>query len=99
MKIDVASNIVVDFIHDVKGRISRNLGGPACYCGLTARQFGFEVRLATKVGTDFCVYHKEFLHDHGIALKGDQITEYLTTKFKVLVNEDDSRDLFLLSKC
>ena len=47
----------------------------------------------------FCACHKEFLHDHGIVLKEDQIAEYPTTKSKVLVNEDDSRDLFLLSKC
>jgi hypothetical protein len=61
-------------------------------------QFGFEARLATKVGTDFCVCHKEFLHDHGITLKEDQITEYPTAKFKVLVNEDDSRDVFFAFK-
>ena len=64
MKIAVAWNMVIGFIHDVKGSISRNLGGHACYCDLTARQFGFEVRLATKVGTDFWVCHNEFLQDH-----------------------------------
>ena len=60
---------------------------------------GFEVRLATKVGTDFCACEKDFLHDHRIALKDGQITEYPTTKFKVVLKEDESRDLFLLSKC
>ena len=60
MKIAVAWNMVIGFIHDVKGSISRNLGGHACCCDLTARQFGFEVRLATKVGTDFCVYHRDW---------------------------------------
>lgn len=72
MKIAVAWNMVIDFIHDVKGSISRNLGGHACCCDLN---FGFEVRLATKVGTDFWVSHNEFLHDHGIALKEDRILQ------------------------
>src|ERR687888_1966613 len=98
MKIEVASHIVIDSIHDVDGRITRSLGGPACYCGLTARQFDFEVILATKVGKDFCALYMDFLRDRGIAIKDYQITEYPTTKFELILNKD-SRDLFLLSKC
>jgi hypothetical protein len=63
MKIAVAANIVIDFIHDVKGRISRNLGGPACYCGLTARQF------ATTVGTDFVYVIRNFYMIMGLLSK------------------------------
>jgi sugar/nucleoside kinase (ribokinase family) len=98
MKIAVASHIVIDSIHDIKGKITRSLGGPACYCGLTARQFEFEVILATKVGKDFCALYMDFLRDRGIAIKDYQITQYPTTKFELLLNKD-SRDLFLLSKC
>jgi hypothetical protein len=49
MKIAITSNIVIDFVHNVKGMISKSLSGPACYCRITARQFGFEVCLATKI--------------------------------------------------
>ncbi|MFL6430530.1 MAG: PfkB family carbohydrate kinase [Nitrososphaeraceae archaeon] len=98
MKIAVASHIVIDFIYDIKGKITRSLGGPACYCGLTARQFEFEVNLATKVGKDFCALYMDFLCDRGIAVKEYQITECPTTKFEIILNKD-TRDLFLLSKC
>jgi sugar/nucleoside kinase (ribokinase family) len=98
MKIAVASHIVIDSIHDVDGRITRSLGGPACYCGLTARQFEFEVILATKVGKDLCTLYMDFLRDRGIAIEQYQITECPTTKFELILS-NDTRDLFLLSKC
>ena len=99
MKIAITSNIVIDFVHNVKGMISKSLSGPACYCGITARQFGFEVCLATKIGTDFCACHMQFLHDLEIVIKKHQITEYPTMEFKVKLNDDNSRHLYLLSKC
>jgi hypothetical protein len=43
MKIAVASNIVVDFIYDIKGKISKSLGGPACYCGLQSKGVKFVI--------------------------------------------------------
>jgi len=101
MKIAVASHLVLDSIQDVEGRITRSLGGPACYCGLTARQFRFEVILATKVGKDFfSKLNANTLRDHGIAIKDYQIShEFPTTEFEIILNKDSSRELFLLSKC
>jgi sugar/nucleoside kinase (ribokinase family) len=101
MKIAVASHLVLDSIHDVEGRITRSLGGSACYCGLTARQFRFEVILATKVGKDFfSKLNANTLVDHGIAIKDYQISqEFPTTEFELILNKDSSRALFLLSKC
>jgi hypothetical protein len=51
MKIAIAVIIVIDFVWNVKGMTSKSPSGTACYCGLTARQFGFEVCLATKIGS------------------------------------------------
>jgi sugar/nucleoside kinase (ribokinase family) len=101
MKIAVASHLVLDSIHDVEGRITKSLGGPACYCGLTARQFRFEVILATKVGKDFfSKLNANTLRDHGIAIKDYQISqEFPTTEFELILKKDSSRELFLLSKC
>jgi sugar/nucleoside kinase (ribokinase family) len=100
MKIAVASHIVLDSIKDREGRITQSLGGPACYCGLTAKQFGFEVILATKVGKDFSPVNMNILRDHGITIKEYQMAESATTtKFELVLNNEYSRDLFLISKC
>ena len=81
MKIAIASHIVLDSIKDREGRITQSLGGPACYCGLTAKQFGFEVILATKVGKkDFSPVNMNILRDHGITIKEYQMAESATTK-------------------
>jgi hypothetical protein len=62
MKIAEELNIVIDFIHDVKVRISRSLGGPACYCGLTARQFGFEVTGLNKIPAKSKIEQNAYYH-------------------------------------
>lgn len=41
--------------------VTESLGGPGCYCGLTARRVSFDVTLATKIKKDFLMY-KRFLH-------------------------------------
>ena len=101
MKVAVASHIVLDSIKDREGRITQSLGGPACYCGLTAKQFGFEVILATKVGKkDFSPVNMNILRDYGITIKEYQMAESATTtKFELVLNNEYSRDLFLISKC
>jgi sugar/nucleoside kinase (ribokinase family) len=100
MKIAIASHIVLDSIKDTEGRITQSLGGPACYCSLTAKQFGFEVMLATRVGKrDFTQSNMKILYDHGITIEEYQMVESAnTTKIELMLN-NDSRDLFLLSKC
>jgi sugar/nucleoside kinase (ribokinase family) len=98
MKIAVLSHIVLDSIQDKEGRITKSLGGPACYGGLTAKQFGFDVILATKVGKDFSPPNIDFLRDNGVSIKEYQVSQSPTTKFQLTINKD-FRELFLLSKC
>jgi sugar/nucleoside kinase (ribokinase family) len=98
MKIAVASHIALDTIQDMKGRITESLGGPACYCSLTAREFKFKVELATKVGKDFSQDSRLMLHNNGINIKDTHITDSPTTRFRIILKKE-SRDLFLLSKC
>jgi sugar/nucleoside kinase (ribokinase family) len=100
MKIAIASHIVLDSIKDTEGRTTQSLGGPACYGGFTAKQFGFEVILATKVGKkDFSHVNMKVLRDHGININEHQMVDSATTKFELIINNKDSRALFLLSKC
>ena len=100
MKIAIASHVVLDSIRDTEGKTTQSLGGPACYCGLTAKQFGFEVILATKVGKkDFSHANMNVLRDHGININEHQMVDSATTKFELIINNKDSRALFLLSKC
>ena len=98
MKIAVASHIALDTIQDMKGRITESLGGPACYCSLTAREFKFKVELATKVGKDFSQDSRLMLHNNGINIEDTHITDSPTTRFRIILKKE-SRDLFLLSKC
>lgn len=98
MKIAVLSHVVLDSIQDKEGRITKSLGGPACYCGLTAKQFRFEVILATKVGKDFPPPNMDFLRDNGITIKEYQVAQSPTTKFQLILNKN-FRELSLLSKC
>jgi sugar/nucleoside kinase (ribokinase family) len=98
MKIAVASHIALDTIQDMKGRITESLGGPACYCSLTARQFKFKIELATKVGKDFSQDSRIMLHNNGINIEDTHITDSPTTRFRIILKKE-SRDLFLLSKC
>ena len=97
MKIAVASHIALDTIQDMKGRITESLGGPACYCSLTAREFKFKIELATKVGKDFSQDSRIMLRNNGISIKDTQITDSPTTRFRIVLKKE-SRDLFLLSK-
>ena len=98
MKIAVASHIALDTIEDTKGRITESLGGPACYCSLTAREFKFKIELATKVGKDFSQDSRLKLRNNGINIEDTHITGSPTTRFRIILKKE-SRDLFLLSKC
>ncbi len=98
MNIAVASHIVLDTIQDTQGRITESLGGPACYCSLTARKFNLKVKLATKVGKDFSQDYRLMLRNNGIDIEDNLFTDNPTTRFRIILKKD-SRDLFLLSKC
>jgi sugar/nucleoside kinase (ribokinase family) len=98
MKIAVASHIALDTIQDIQGKITESLGGPACYCSITARRFNFKVKLATKVGRDFSQDNRLMLRTNGIDIEDSLFTENPTTRFRI-IQRKDSRELFLLSKC
>ncbi|HEX6067296.1 MAG TPA: hypothetical protein VFZ05_00720, partial [Nitrososphaera sp.] len=97
MKIGIASHIVLDTIKS-GGSAVDSLGGPACYCGITARRFGFDVELATKVGSDFPDGARNILRDNNITLKDHSIASDPTTRF-MLETDGESRRLMLQSKC
>lgn len=97
MKIGIASHIVLDTIKSGGGTVD-SLGGPACYCGITARRFGFDVELATKVGSDFPDNARNILRDNNITLKENSIASEPTTRF-MLETDGESRRLMLQSKC
>lgn len=97
MKIGIASHIVLDTIKS-GANTAESLGGPACYCGITARRFGFDVELATKVGSDFPDDARNILRDNNITLKERSIAERPTTRF-TLETDGEPRRLVLQSKC
>jgi sugar/nucleoside kinase (ribokinase family) len=105
MKMAIASNIVLDRIIDRDRNIFESLGGPACYSGLTARRFGLDVIIATKIGIDFSYENMDFLKENGIMLnKHHAISdEFPTTRFQIDLNkeeeEEEERQLILSSKC
>lgn len=98
MNIAVASHIVLDTIQDMQGRITESLGGPACYCSITARKFNLKVKLATKVGKDFSQDYRLMLRNNGIDIEDSLFTDNPTTRFRIILKKD-GRDLFLVSKC
>ena len=98
MKIGIASHIVLDSIQDIEGSETESLGGPACYGSIIAKTFNFDKILYTKVGYDF--EKLELLKLDNIFLRGDQIDEKNpTTRFRIILNKDGCRSLFLLAKC
>jgi sugar/nucleoside kinase (ribokinase family) len=97
LKVGIASHIVLDTIKTGDDS-AQSLGGPACYCGITARRFGFEVELATKVGKDFPDVAQNILRDNNITLLDRNMTDSPTTRFTLEV-DGESRRLSLTSRC
>jgi sugar/nucleoside kinase (ribokinase family) len=95
MKIAIFSHCTIDEIsqNDV---VVETAGGPACYCGLTAKNMKFDVDLHTKVGTDF-LFRTE-LEKNGVFISQNSIIDKHTTRFllKILGTE---RELYLKTKC
>jgi len=97
LKIGVVSHIVLDTIKSGGGAVE-SVGGPACYCGITARRFGFDVELATKVGSDFPDSARNILRDNNITLQERNVTDGGTTRF-TLETDSEPRRLILQSRC
>jgi sugar/nucleoside kinase (ribokinase family) len=98
MKAAILSNIVVDEIVSRDLKSSKSLGGPAAYCGITARKFGFETTLFTHFGKDLDPQYLDYLINQGISFNGPHYSNLPTTRF-VLKNFETDRELTLESKC
>jgi len=93
MKLAIFSHCAIDSI-TLEGSTYPQIGGAACYCGLTARQFKFDVDLFTKFGRDF---PKQYLTENSIRFENAE-SETLTTKFAITITGSD-RTLKLENEC
>jgi len=95
MKIAIFSHCTIDEI-SMNGTLVETAGGPACYCGLTARNLKFDVEFHTKIGQDFT--YMEFLEKNKIFLSKKSLTDVPTTKFLLEISGIE-RNLYLKTKC
>ena len=93
MKLAVFGHCAIDSI-TIAGSNYEQIGGSACYCGITARQFKFDVDLITKFGPDF---PKQYLTENKINFPNSE-SEKNTTKFAISVTGSD-RTLKLENEC
>lgn len=93
MKLAVFAHCAIDTITIANSNYEQ-IGGSACYCGLTAREFKFDVDLYTKFGNDF---PKQYLLDNKINLKNSE-SDKNTTKFSISITGAD-RTLKLENEC
>jgi len=98
MRATVLSNIVLDEIVSRDNSTIQSLGGPASYCGITARKFGFDTTLFTHFGKDLDTKYLEYLEKHEISLHASYNSDLPTTRF-VLKNFENNRELILESNC
>lgn len=91
MKVAVVSNCALDVVH-LKDSIYEQVGGDALYSGLTAREFGADVSLQTRFGSDFPVSYLD-----GMAYE-QSLSERPTTRFRIEI-EGRHRRLYLLAEC
>ena len=93
MKLAIFSHCAIDTI-SIEGNNYEQIGGAACYGGITARQFKFDVDLFTKFGPDF---PKQYLTEHKINFT-DFESKKNTTKFAISITGSD-RTLKLENEC
>ena len=95
MKIAIFSHCTIDEISR-DGTLVETPGGPACYCGLTARNLKFDVEFHTMVGPDFV--YKELLEKNKIFIPQRSLTDVPTTRFLLEISGTE-RNLYLKKKC
>lgn len=93
MKLALFSHCAIDTI-TIGGINYEQIGGAACYAGITARQLKFDVELYTKFGKDFPT---QYLTQNKINFKNAQ-SEKLTTRFSINIVGSD-RTLKLQNEC
>ena len=95
MKIAIFSHCTVDEISQ-NDKLVESPGGPACYCGLTAKNMKFDVDLHTKIGKDFSF--NAALEKKGIFISQNSISDTPTTRFLLKIFGTE-RELYLKTKC
>jgi len=93
MRIAVFSHCVIDTIQ-IGNTSNEQVGGPACYCSLTAKNLKFDTTLYTKFGNDF---PKDLLLSKQIVFE-NSLSAQSTTRFKIIIN-GSNRTLFLQNAC
>ncbi len=93
MKVALFSHCAIDTI-TIDGETHEQIGGAACYGGLTARELKFDVSLYTKFGKDF---PQQYLTQNKIHFE-NALSENLTTRFAIDITGSD-RTLKLLNAC
>ena len=93
MKLAVFSHCVIDTIQ-INDSSYQQIGGPACYCSMAAKNFKFDVDLFTRFGNDFP--HKDYLTKNKIHFQ-NALSSLPTTRFKILINGSE-RTLYLEKK-
>ena len=94
MKVALFSHCAIDTITIGDSKYEQ-IGGAACYGGITAKKFNFDVELVTKFGSDFP--HKQYLTDNKIEFKNAQ-SQKDTTRFSIDIKGSD-RTLSLENQC
>ncbi len=93
MRLAIFSHCAIDTIQI--GNIStEQVGGPACYFSITAKNLKFDTTLYTKFGNDF---PKDLLLSKNIDFE-NSLSEQSTTRFKITINGSD-RTLYLQNAC
>jgi sugar/nucleoside kinase (ribokinase family) len=93
MKLALFSHCAIDTI-TIDGETHEQIGGAACYGGLTARELKFDVSLYTKFGKDF---PQQYLSQNKIHFE-NALSEKFTTRFAIDITGSD-RTLKLLNIC
>jgi len=95
MKLAILSHCTIDEISR-NGQVVETPGGPAAYCGITAKNMKFDVELQTRVGPDF--KFKRDLETKGLFLPQGASSDNPTTRFSLNVLGAE-RELHLKAKC
>ncbi|MFQ5781781.1 MAG: PfkB family carbohydrate kinase [Nitrosopumilus sp.] len=93
MKLAIISHCAIDTI-TINNKNYEQIGGAACYCGFTAREFNFDVDLFTKFGSDF---PKQYFIENKINPINSE-SENKTTKFAISI-DGSNRTLKLQNEC
>lgn len=94
MRLGIFSHCTIDEIK-INNAIYERPGGPACYCGVAARNLGFDVELHTKFGPDYT--YSDYLKQHKIKFENAQ-SQKNTTRFMLEINDTD-RNLWIKNSC